>query len=75
VRNDVRSYVLQHLGDPNAVLVLDDTGFLKQGVRSAGVQRQYTGTSGQIDNWQIGVFLVYATPKSYAFIDRELYIQ
>lgn len=74
VRNDVRSYVLQHLGDPNAVLVLDDTGFLKQGVHSVGVQRQYTGTSGQIDNGQLGVFLVYATPKSYAFIDRELYL-
>lgn len=74
VRDDVRSYVLKHLGDPNAVLILDDTGFLKQGDHSAGVQRQYTGTSGQVDNCQLGVFLVYATPKSYAFIDRELYL-
>ena len=57
VRDDLRDYVVSHLGDPGAVLVVDDTGFLKKGSKSAGVQRQYSGTAGRIENCQIGVFL------------------
>ncbi len=74
VRDDVRSYVIQHLGDPEAVLILDDTGFLKKGVRSAGVQRQYSGTAGRVENCQVGVFLAYASGHGHALIDRELYL-
>ena len=59
VRDDLRSYVVAHLGDPGGVLVLDETGFLKKGTRSAGVARQYSGTAGRIENCQIGVFLTY----------------
>jgi SRSO17 transposase len=74
VRDDVRSYVLESLGDPDGLLVVDETGFLKKGKRSAGVARQYSGTAGRRENSQIGVFLLYASPKGYAFIDRELYL-
>ena len=61
VRDDVRDYVVEHLGDPDGVLVADETGFLKKGVRSAGVQRQYSGTAGRTENCQIGTFLCYAS--------------
>jgi hypothetical protein len=74
VRDDVRSYVIEHLGDPEAVLILGDTGFLKKGVRSAGVQRQYSGTAGRVENCQVGVFLAYAGGPGHALIDRELYL-
>jgi SRSO17 transposase len=74
VRDDVRGYVVEHLGDSEAVVVADDTGFLKKGVKSAGVQRQYSGTAGRIENCQIGVFLAYASRHGHALIDRELYI-
>ncbi len=74
VRDDVRDYVVEQLGDPDAVLVVDDTGFLKKGVRSAGVQRQYTGTAGRIENSQVGVFLAYTSSTGHALIDRELYV-
>jgi SRSO17 transposase len=74
VRDDVRGYVSAELGDPDGVLIGDDTGFEKGGSRSAGVQRQYTGTAGKITNCQIGVFLAYASPKGRALIDRELYL-
>jgi SRSO17 transposase len=75
VRDDVRSYVLDHLSDPaTGVFVVDETGFIKKGRRSAGVQRQYTGTTGKIDNCQLGVFLAYASSKGRALIDRELYL-
>ena len=74
VRDDLRDYVLSRLADPQAVLVIDETGFLKKGNHSVGVQRQYYGTTGQIENCQVGVFLVYATPQSYTFLDRELYL-
>ena len=74
VRDDVRDYVVERLGDRQGVLVVDDTGFLKKGTRSAGVQRQYSGTAGRIENCQIGVFLAYATPAGHALIDRELYL-
>jgi SRSO17 transposase len=66
--------VVEHLGDPGAVLVADETGFLKKGTTSVGVQRQYSGTAGKVDNCQLGVFLAYASPKGRAFIDRELYL-
>jgi DDE superfamily endonuclease len=74
VRDDLRAYVVEHLGDPGAVLVVDETGFLKKGTTSVGVQRQYSGTAGKIDNCQLGVFLAYASPTDRAFIDRELYL-
>jgi SRSO17 transposase len=74
VRDDLRAYVIEHLGDPSAVLVVDETGFLKKGTQSVGVQRQYSGTAGRIENSQIGVFLAYASPKGRTFLDRELYL-
>jgi SRSO17 transposase len=74
VRDDLRAYVVEHLGDPGAVLVVDETGFLKKGTTSVGVQRQYSGTAGKVDNCQLGVFLAYASGKGRAMIDRELYL-
>jgi SRSO17 transposase len=74
VRDDLRMYVVEHLGDEQAVLVVDETGFLKKGTKSVGVQRQYSGTAGRIENCQIGVFLAYASPKGRTFLDRELYL-
>ena len=74
VRDDLRAYVVDHLGDADAVLVLDETGFLKKGTRSVGVQRQYSGTAGRIENCQIGVFLGYASRHGHALIDRALYL-
>jgi len=74
VRDDVRDYVVEHLGDPQGVLIGDETGFLKKGRRSAGVQRQYSGTAGRTENCQIGTFLAYASPHGHALIDRELYL-
>lgn len=74
VRDEVRGYVVENLGDPEAVLIADETGFLKKGVKSAGVQRQYSGTAGRTENCQIGVFLAYASTRGHALIDRELYL-
>jgi SRSO17 transposase len=74
VRDDLRGYVVEHLGDQAAVLVVDETGFLKKGGKSAGVARQYSGTAGRIENCQVGVFLAYAAAAGRAFIDRELYL-
>ncbi len=74
VRDDLRAYVVEHLGDPGAVLVIDETGFLKKGSKSVGVARQYSGTAGRIENCQIGVFLAYASPRGHAFLDRALYL-
>jgi SRSO17 transposase len=74
VRDDVRGYVVEHLGDRSGVLVVDETGFLKKGSKSAGVARQYSGTAGRIENCQIGVFLGYATSTARTFLDRELYL-
>ena len=74
VRDDVRAYVVEHLGDPDGVLIADDTGFLKKGTRSAGVQRQYSGTAGRTENCQVGVLLAYASRYGHALIDRELYL-
>ena len=73
-RDDVRSYVLGRLADPGAVLVVDETGDLKKGTASVGVQRQYSGTSGRIENCQVAVFLTYAAPGGHAFVDRRLYL-
>jgi SRSO17 transposase len=74
VRDDLRAYVVEHLGDVGAVLVVDETGFLKKGTTSVGVQRQYSGTAGKVENCQLGVFLAYASAKGRAMIDRELYL-
>lgn len=74
VRDDLRAYVVEHLGDPDAVLVVDETGFIKKGTKSAGVQRQYSGTAGRRENCQIGVFLVYAAARGAALLDRALYV-
>jgi len=78
VRDDLQAYVQEHLGHPEAVLVLDETGFLKKGRQSVGVQRQYSGTAGRIENCQCPegarVFLAYASPHGRTFLDRELYL-
>jgi SRSO17 transposase len=74
VRDDLRSYVVEHLGEPDGILVVDETGFMKKGTKSAGVQRQYSGTAGRVENCQLGVFCAYATSKGRALIDRELYL-
>jgi SRSO17 transposase len=74
VRDDLRAYVVDHLGDDRGVLVVDETGFLKKGTKSVGVARQYSGTAGRTENCQIGVFLAYASPKGRAFLDRALYL-
>lgn len=74
VRDDVRDYVVENLGDRHGVLIIDETGFLKKGDRSAGVQRQYSGTAGRTENCQIGTFVAYASHAGHALIDRELYL-
>lgn len=74
VRDDLRAYVIEHLGDEAGVLIVDETGFLKKGTKSVGVQRQYSGTAGRIENCQIGVFLGYASSRGRAFLDRDLYL-
>ena len=74
VRDDLRDYVVEHLGDVHGVLVVDETGFLKKGNKSVGVQRQYSGTAGRIENCQIGVFLTYASAQGRTLMDRELYL-
>ena len=74
VRDDLRSYVVDHLGDDEAVLVVDETGDVKKGDRTVGVQRQYTGTAGRIENAQVAVYLAYAAAAGHTLIDRELYL-
>jgi SRSO17 transposase len=74
LRDIVRDYVIEHLADDDAVLVIDETGFLKQGKASCGVSRQYTGSAGKITNCQIGVFAAYVSHHGHAFIDRALYL-
>ena len=74
VRDDVRGYVTGYLADPGAVLAVDETGDLKKGTATAGVQRQYTGTAGRIENAQVAVYLGYSAPAGHALIDRELYL-
>jgi SRSO17 transposase len=74
VRDDLRSYVLEQLGQESAILVIDETSFPKHGKESAGVQVQYCGTTGQVENCQVGVFLAYVTARGHTLIDRELYL-
>jgi SRSO17 transposase len=74
VRDELWAFALEHLADPDGVLVVDETGFLKKGIKSCGVARQYSGTAGRIENCQIGVFLGYASPRGRAGIDRALYL-
>jgi SRSO17 transposase len=74
VRDDLRAFVASRLGDAGGVLVCDETGFLKKGTGSAGVQRQYSGTAGRIENCQVGVFLSYASARGRALIDRRAYL-
>ena len=74
VRDDLRTYVVEHLGTPEGVLIIDESGFLKKGTHSVGVKRQYSGTAGRVENCQVGVFLHYATAKGHTFLDRELYL-
>lgn len=74
VRDDLRHLVVDRLGDPDAVLVPDETGDLKKGMHSVGVQRQYTGTAGRIENSQVAVFMAYAGPRGHTLIDRRLYL-
>src|ERR1700751_953097 len=74
VRDDVRAYVVEQLGEPDGVQIADETGFVKKGSRSAGVQRQYSGTAGRVENCQLGVFCAYVTRRGRALADRELYL-
>src|SRR5438876_1351083 len=74
VRDDLRTYVYDHLGEQGAILVLDETSFPKEGEKSAGVQVQYCGTTGVVENCQVAVFLEYVTSHGHALIDRELYL-
>src|SRR5438045_6680995 len=74
VRDELRSYVYEHLGEQGAILVIDETSFPKEGEKSAGVQVQYCGTTGVVENCQVAVFLDYATSRGHALIDRELYL-
>jgi SRSO17 transposase len=74
VRDDVRDYLVEHLGEEGAVLVIDETGDLKKGTATVGVARQYTGTAGKVDNAQVAVYLAYATDAGHGVIDRELYL-
>ena len=74
LRDDLREYVLENLGDEAALLIVDETGFIKKGKGSVGLKRQYTGTAGKTQNCQVGVFVAYASRRGQAFIDRELYL-
>ncbi|MGW6260935.1 IS701 family transposase [Streptomyces sp. NPDC055085] len=74
LRDDLQVYVAEQLGSSDGVLIIDDTGFIKKGTTSAGVQRQYSGTAGRTENCQIGVFAAYATTRGHALVDRELYL-
>lgn len=74
VRDDLQTYVIEHLGEESGVLVVDETGFVKKGKKSAGVARQYSGTAGRKENSQVGVFLLYASRRGAAFLDRALYL-
>jgi SRSO17 transposase len=74
VRDALHTSIQKTLASPHAVLVIDETGFLKKGGKSVGVQRQYSGTAGRIENCQIGVFLAYTSPRGHTLVDRELYL-
>jgi SRSO17 transposase len=74
VRDDLREFVVEHLGGPQAVLVVEETGDVKKGIGTVGTQRQYTGTAGRVENAQVAVYLAYAGQAGHAMIDRELYL-
>lgn len=74
VRDDIRGFIVEQLHHRDAVLVVDETGDVKKGASTVGVQRQYTGTAGRIENSQVAVYLAYSTPRGHAAIDRELYV-
>ena len=74
IRDNLRTYVVEQLGDRQAVFVIDETGFVKKGIHSVGVQEQYCGTAGRLTNCQVGVFLAYASPQGTTFVDRALYL-
>jgi SRSO17 transposase len=74
VAADLRGFVVEHLGEPNAVMIIDETGDLKKGDRTVGVQRQYSGTAGRVENSQVAVYLAYASRGGHALLDRELYL-
>jgi SRSO17 transposase len=74
VRDDLRRYVVEYLGDQRSILAIEEAGFVKRGTKSAGVQRQFCKTVGRVENCQLGVFLAYVTPTCCAFLDRELYL-
>jgi SRSO17 transposase len=74
VRDVLQAYIREMIADPNGVHILDETGFLKKGIKSVGVQRQYSGTAGRVENSQIGVFLAYATKAGHTLVDRRLYM-
>jgi len=74
LRDDLRDYVVGAFGDRGAILVVDETGDVKKGIHSVGVQRQYSGTAGRIENSQVAVYLTYAAPRGHALIDRALYL-
>lgn len=74
VRDELQQYVIDYLADPEAILIIDETGFLKKGQASVGVARQYSGTAGRVENCQIGVFLAYASERGHTLVDRELYL-
>src|SRR5688572_28465554 len=74
VRDDLRDYVLEHFGHPSGVLVLTEIGFPKKGAKSAGVERLRNSATGRLENRQLGLFLAYASPRGWAFIDRALYL-
>ncbi|HEU5380662.1 MAG TPA: IS701 family transposase [Ktedonobacteraceae bacterium] len=74
VRDDLRTYILERLGDPHAVLIIDETSMRKRGKKSAGVSKQHCGTTGHLENCQVGVFLAYASAKGHTLLDRELYL-
>jgi len=71
VRDDLQHYVAEHLSDPQGVLIIDETGFLKKGNKSAGVSRQYSGTAGRIENSQIGVFMAYRSHRGHALCAKQ----
>jgi len=73
-RDELIAFVVETLGDPEGIGVVDETGFLKKGTKSVGVKRQYTSTAGKVENCQVGVFLVYVTPRGQTFLDRRLYL-
>ena len=73
-RDELQAFVVETLGHPEGIGIIDETGFLKKGTHSVGVKRQYTGTAGKVENCQIGVFLAYVTPKGQTFLDRRLYL-